>query len=278
MNYKIENCLYKKLCLNSQRHKYLYHYTDIDSLNKIIQSKSLRLTKLSQVNDSYENRRIMNLHKDKIYVACFTHRQNESVFMWKEYANKNKGVILKFHNLNNYYTEIYGEGNHHLKKIQNIDWAHTNYDAVSDWGYLDITIADIEYTRDFNNYKYPDNQLTEFFNNTIIFGRSNTDFESNLGQGLVKGIEWDSEEETRIRVTLRPKGNENVLNGSTFDQPRPQFDYIYLKLSEDMLKDLRVIINPWATDEFKYKVGRIIAKGNLEYNQIIESSLKEKIK
>jgi len=219
----------------------------------------------------------MRLHQDKIYVACFTHREYESALLWKIYT-KEEGVIIRFNNLHGNNVSLYCSGGHHLNKIERSVLSHKSYDKESDWGYLDFTIADIEYTNDFEEYVYIDKQLNEFYSDTIMLDGINRNFKFHLCQGLVKGIEWDDEEETRIRVGLRPIGLENVNSGSVIIQPKPSFDYIYLRLDDAILDCVSIILNPWATEEFKLKILKIVNDSGMKSCQITESSLSANIR
>lgn len=72
----------------AKKHQKVSHYTTIDALKCILENKSLRLTRLDFVNDVYEDKRIDDLGKGKIFTACFTHRKTESNMFWNLYAKK----------------------------------------------------------------------------------------------------------------------------------------------------------------------------------------------
>ena len=67
---------------------------------------------------------------------------------------------------------------------------------------------------------------------------------------------------------------ENILNESSFIQPTPCFDNIFLKLSDPILNELKIIINPWANSNFKSQVKKSLASLKQGNYEIIDSNLK----
>lgn len=75
----------------------LYHYTRIETLSKILESKKIRFTSLLNVDDS-EEKWSSDLfdHGKHIFVACFTAKEKESIEMWNMHKGNGEGVRLKF--------------------------------------------------------------------------------------------------------------------------------------------------------------------------------------
>lgn len=82
--------------------KYLYHYTSIETLKKIIETKKIRFTRLDRLNDPYEG--IVELEGDFsidqarkcVYCSCWTDKSQESVNLWAIYTQLSmKGVRIK---------------------------------------------------------------------------------------------------------------------------------------------------------------------------------------
>ena len=63
--YSYENAVY---------HSLVHQYTTLAALDKIINNKSLRLTRIDLLNDTVENERMLELWQKKTFVSCFTHR------------------------------------------------------------------------------------------------------------------------------------------------------------------------------------------------------------
>lgn len=81
--------------------KYLYHYTKIETLIKIIESQKIRFTRLDLLNDPYEGivvfediKEYSNIQQKCIYCSCWTPEETESVGLWKIYTDM-RGVRIK---------------------------------------------------------------------------------------------------------------------------------------------------------------------------------------
>lgn len=81
--------------------KYLYHYTSIDTVKKIVDSQKIRFTRLDLLNDPYEGivafediKEHPNINQKIIYCSCWTPEASESVILWTIYT-KMKGVRIK---------------------------------------------------------------------------------------------------------------------------------------------------------------------------------------
>ena len=76
--------------------KYLYHYTNIDSLALILKNRTIRLNSLDRMDDLQEQETadIRNIGQF-IYVSSWTDDERESIPMWNMYANIEAGVRIK---------------------------------------------------------------------------------------------------------------------------------------------------------------------------------------
>lgn len=94
--------------------KYLYHYTSIDTVKKIVAYKKIRFTRLDLLNDPYEGianfediKEHPNLNQKVMYCSCWTPKASESVILWTIYT-KMKGVRIKVKsNLFSYNNDIF---------------------------------------------------------------------------------------------------------------------------------------------------------------------------
>lgn len=75
--------------------EYLYHYTSVETLEKILENRSFRFSSLSTVDDMYEGttKDFGNFGRF-VYVSCWTDNPNETSSLWSEYTGK-KGVRIK---------------------------------------------------------------------------------------------------------------------------------------------------------------------------------------
>lgn len=213
---------YNECVEKAKSHQYLYHYTNIDALEKILENNSLRLSRIDKVNDSEENKRITSLWHSKLFLACFTYKIDNEKYFYQNYGNVRlcfKQSDLKID------TVFFNEKlNQPLKNIM------TDYNGRSDlsvreydkfhWCVRDITISDVYYTDNFDDFKAEDG------------------FESNAG--LVKhksGFDengsnrnWETESETRVRVAIRPIGIEYDFRNNKTILPPNDLQFLYIAL------------------------------------------------
>lgn len=80
---------------------YLYHYTSVDSLAKILETGNIRFTQVDKLNDPVEG--YISVHEATLnlkipmkcaYCSCWSPNSHESVAMWQNYANY-EGVRIK---------------------------------------------------------------------------------------------------------------------------------------------------------------------------------------
>lgn len=241
---------YFELVQLAKEHQYLYHYTNLESLRCILKNKSLRLSRIDKVNDPLENERIKALWNKKVYLFCFTSNLDNSEHFFNMYGE----IRLEFSMDEIKVDEVYSD-----PLLQNpfdsfsasdrlTQMTEKNYDKIAYWCVYDTSIADVYYTEDLNKHILPDG------------------YESNAG--LIKskkGIDhcfneqnWEREAETRIRVALRPKGPENVLDRKTcmFCCPVPPFEYIYMQLP----RITGITLSPNLPEDDKNKVFMVIKK------------------
>jgi len=79
---------------------YLYHYTSIENLKNIIESKGIIFNCLAGLNDPYEG--IVDqfyidekdYKKKLVYVSCWNDQEEDSLILWQMYTNM-EGVRIK---------------------------------------------------------------------------------------------------------------------------------------------------------------------------------------
>ena len=55
-----------------KKYKYLYHFTSFDNLKKIIANQALRLSRITELNDPIEAKRVASIWRDKCFILSFT--------------------------------------------------------------------------------------------------------------------------------------------------------------------------------------------------------------
>lgn len=267
----MEQDLYINLCEKAKGHNKLYHYTSLESLESIVLNKSLRLSSLKNVNDAYENKRVDAIHKDNIFVACFTHRETESNMFWEVYA-KEKGVRLEFDSA--YFSkcdfDIFTDSNCTSKLRRKKEGLVRKENELLVWN---IKFADVEYTRDFDKYRKEDVELKNIFGDDCIMANGQ-DFMYTEYPGLIKGIEWNDESETRLRVALSsaPTMGKNEIYYPAL------YEYLYIPI-EEALKSMEITLNPWDDNCFKEQVQKILQANDVTRNcKIKESTMRNQVR
>lgn len=88
-----------------------YHYCSLDTLHKIIEGKTIRLSNIDRMNDSNEGKDIEKFAKDiiedmheslkeqyynqRIYISCFS-KGKDILSQWRAYGDDGRGVAIGF--------------------------------------------------------------------------------------------------------------------------------------------------------------------------------------
>ncbi len=225
--------LYIKCREKAQKHQMFYHYTNLESLLYILSSCSFRLSLISNVNDIEEESRFMDIKKNKVFLACFSHHHDESIPLWKIYSKDNYGLRLGFPNIDflNSKDKYYyiAEG----KKVKF---------PCENWEIRDADIFDVEYVKDpYDHVNYFDPLDTG----------AQVPYPINLG--IIKRKAWDYEAETRARVYIDVvKGVSSLLLEQKSLAPRnPFISYIFCRLTKNELEKMTITFNPFMSNLLK---------------------------
>ena len=239
--YSYENSVYQ-----ANQHAIVHQYTTFDALDKIINNKSLRLTRIDLLNDTVENKRMLELWQKKAFVSCFTHRDSESYFFWKTYSKGDStGVRLSFDarflcQLTIHPDAMCKEEPLSICKKTILESSFTDAISSEAWGIYDSNLVDIIYI--------PRDRHLENVENY---------------QGRFKYVEWDAEEETRLRVAIRPKCLEFKAEGRELQYLTPSNEHVYVKLSDACFDNMIITLSPFASVDLREKVDELLRKNNL---------------
>lgn len=216
---------YLSLRKNAEQHNNLYHFTNMESFEKIIMGGALKLNRLDQMDDKGENEYLVEFWKNKVFACCFTHSSKGKARFWEEYA-ENDGVRIEFPNQlllpENY--QVISENGYCFPKVVRTIPQNKRYDCYEDWGVYDISKVDMYYLHPLERENWQDR-----------------------GNGLVKNCladtSYDWEEETRIRIAMRPLGWEEILDKTNEFLPMiPFFKSVYIKLGSDVLRSIGISV------------------------------------
>ena len=252
MEQKMDNYTYQIAVESAKTHPIISQYTNLEALKKIIENKTLRLTRIDKLNDHVENSKIHPLWAKKVYVACFTHREHESYFFWNTYCkNKSYGVMISFptdflQNLPVHPDEKCQEAPLEFIKRTVPNVAFSKDVSRNTWAVFDYSCVDISYI--------PRN---------ITLEKSEFQNESSNFQGRLKYVEWDMENETRLRVSIRPKCREvsSMVNEQSYY--KPDNGYLYVKLSTECLESMTITLSPYSNSSLEKEVEQLLIDNNL---------------
>jgi len=257
--------LSKHLKDNAIEHSYLYHYTTIETLLRIIESKSFRFSRVDKVNDPVEEERASRTEND-YYICCFTHNVRESITLWHMYANSDKGVRIGVKNIDFFtgdafyydgsnkvffHDEIISSDNNHQKIIR----LNNGYVQLDGPYKTDVLYANNDLKRNFvENNQYGGLSIKKVYP-YILIG--------------IKGEAWDYEAETRYYISLPLYNRLNI-------------EYLFLCLSDKFFQGLKITFNPFIQENEKekivYKIKQKISINNFNTIHFKHSDLSGKIK
>lgn len=213
--------LYSELTKRSEEYTSLYHYTKFAALNEMLKNHSLLLRRIDLVNDKYENERISSLWNGKIFVSCFTHQKNDTLF-FKDYGD----ICIQFKNPcvdNN--SQVFFDSEL-IMPLKNFN-KDLNFHS-------DVNLKD--YRRDYWCI-YNISKADVFYKDESIEFVADDGLESNAG--LIKNKKgfdrdgkaacWENEAETRIRVSVRPIALESQ-DAKTYIKPGDDLKQLFIKL------------------------------------------------
>ncbi len=272
--------------------KYLYHYTNINTLKLILQSKKIRFNRLDQVDDLEEQTLYTEIDFSKyIYVSCWTKKEKESIPQWYMYSNKMKGVRLrlpvnffKIHNVENYEKN----GRRFTGSLKSI----ITPDMLLDDNYQILTypvdqkgfLREINYVPNLENiYKnYSSIKIDEEAEKFNIQIKNIKEF------ATYKRDDWAFQEEMRFVLTILPNVNfeppasyakrqgQNLYHCFKNSIPTNML-YFDLDIDLDVLNEVEITLGPLCNESDKKNVENSLIQNNI-CGTVGDSFFKGKIK
>lgn len=259
----------------------IHHYTSIQSLALILESKKIRFTRIDCLDDITEIDGLPNTFKTLAFVSCWTEDNIENISLWSLYTQM-KGVRISFsHNIfNEYYIKAGNYGN---------------------WGYISETISPLplEKIRTDNYLICNPFWLEDGFYKRIIYCEAPVEKRKELysenvtGDVKIKAIQnlfiykdliWSFQNESRfylIAYLLPPlnifKDRETqMLNMNKFLDPiENSMTFIDVDINENAIDSIVVRLSPNSTYADKLIVESLIkrytSKGIIELSNLKES-------
>lgn len=247
----------------------LLHYTSFEVLKIILGNRTLKLNSIKNLNDKAEQNRkgIEELAKG-FYIASFCHYPYEIVPFWFMYGkcDNDTKVLLRFRNFSlNIGSAIENDSawtsDNKILYYDPCKLFRTNIGGISCNPINDPAVEGrqtIETIRLFDiEYRLPNDEVfTKNYSSSegVSFDGGNTFIETPIKDvrsvGRYKTINWEYEAETRLQCrmsTLIP----------------PLFDYILIKLNDEVFRELKIVANPWASEEFIQQIQNTVESCSL---------------
>ena len=273
--------------------EYLYHYTSLDTLALILETRTLRFNNLMYVDDMEEAETAdMGLFGRYVLVSCWTEEENESISLWNLYTPNMHGVRIKMP-MFPFKKHFYPKGKFFL--TENIV---TYIDLEKIYEENRATIVStapqavcVEYTDDksklfplVRNVDFPSileeylqaKDLHEVKGNFTI----NYSFEDI---GRYKRKIWAFQKEWRYIITLIPMGlkdsnppslakQQEIIRRLENREQEVPYKQLFLELSDEAIQQIEILFRPRMTDAEKILAKALLEKHGL-HNRWKESSL-----
>lgn len=254
-----------------RQHAQLYHYTSLQSLQKIIESQSFRATSIYMLNDPNElehgyqqlskwflgekNKKISETKRYKsiygfpAFVFSLT-ELNDDMHFWDKYGRKHKGIRIGFtpENLVRYWRKL----NNTQVFLTPVVYQDYDHSFMGDYA-KDFTDFKSDFVEKINKYT-SDNELGDRELDDLAYC-------SSLIASLIKRKEWALEKEWRIVCIPNGHAHESIIGDFSYGVPIAKLE----NKSEDTLALLTNRGHDGLAHKDVLKVGYLA--GNTEFIQ-----------
>lgn len=257
----------KKMRTIASERSTLNHYTSMESLFKILDTKTLKMNSIKSLNDKEEARFIsIDNIEDLVFISSFCNK-GESIPLWHMYTEKKYGVNIAFN-----YTQsrkcfsnvIYDETRPILGKISRTN----NFAEFNSLNFKD----NVTYSNDWSveifesDVTYDENGIDPY---TVVLPNKDEGNSYNLTSlGVVKNSAWSYENETRLVAYFRTTKNEVEMSS---------LDFILIPIKFESLDNITITFSPWMSAETKEAIRIYISDRNISCEVIYKDSVFTKV-
>lgn len=237
---------------SGRRHNSYHHYTNFDSIKKILSNKTLLLSRVDTMNDKQElsKIRLPDVSWMSTYSTSFTYGIKENMALWGLYSipgelgirfSIEKKELLRIVDNNEELGKLGGDGD-----ILNVEEEYS------------IDLYEVLYASNHNenkeySYKYLIREGA-YFSKIDIGNLENEYGDARDLVGTFKNEAWSYEQEVRLRVKL--------TNQSAFEK-------VILDISDLDLSKLEITFSPWVGLTNKERIKESIKSLGEEYQNIV---------
>lgn len=235
----------------------LYQYTSVDSLEKILTSRTLRFSRLDTVNDPEEaTASDVPLAASSVFVSCWSGTEAEQIPMWSMYGNNFGGVRIRLPA--NMFTGrkepmVFAKGG----ALFTVDSWHSITRQLPAMGTDSCAIIGP------NKVYYSDDPA--YRNRKLVYRQAGTAHFYPYDLGMVKGTHWSYEQEWRFKIAALAFEarfpDDEYFNMVTLDLKTYPVEAtaLLIPLAPSALDELEVTLGPKADDAALKEVERILA-------------------
>lgn len=263
----------------------LFHYTTIDSLAHILNSRSIKFNRLDQLDDLSESEEFGSFNPLKFtFSSSFTWDERENIALWKMYANMETGVRLEFDSSSMFNPKLTDLPPHSLTgnlipksirtSLKSTDIVNKDFILIY-WGSTDShNLGDGIYLK---NVEYNDN-IKDIYKSLIKINPSDGSLNCDVWEfGFYKSKYWEFQKEVRLLIYTMPNCHiESDFDRLLSNDRHLETTSIFVPLSDFALDNLQIVLSPKATDASRIIVESLTS--NLSNISIKDSDLKRIIR
>lgn len=235
----------------------LYQYTSIDSLEKILNSRTLRFSRLDTVNDPEEAMASdVPLAASSVFVSCWSNTPKEQIPMWSVYGDSFGGVRIKLpaNMFAGRKEPVVFERGGALLTVESWYEIPRKSPAMGTQGCSIIGPNKVYYSDD-----------PAYRNRHLVYREAGTAHFYPYDLGMVKGTHWSYEEEWRFKIAAlafeAQFPDDKYFNKVTLDLAAYPVETaaLFIPLDPSALEELEVTLGPKADAGAVAEVERILA-------------------
>lgn len=192
--------------------KRLCQFTSVDSLEKIVSTRTMRFSRLDRVNDP-EEAAAENLPEaaSSVFVSCWTGPDIESISMWAIYGDQLRGVRLSL-------PSNMFRGREKPAALEE----GGAVSSVDDWVTIErpLPAAGVKTRMIIGPNKVVYSDDPGYRRPRIIQRRGGRGHVFPYDLGMLKGTDWAYEDEWRFKIALMSSGPDRRWDRRTFDERR----------------------------------------------------------
>ena len=255
----------------------IYHYTTIEALALIIESRSIKFSRLDLLDDKTESEPFFDFNPlHYIFSSSYTYDESENIPLWKMYANMETGIRIEFDTETMFapeYKRLVAPPHAQERcefppmlytSIRSADILNRDYmllclnrsdsDAICDC----IRLKKITYMNEFQKYyksqlNVKDTQIKNEVHREMSYDP--TDF------GFYKSQYWEFQKEVRLLIYAVPFPKDTTEISDIVSGNRClKATAIFVPLSEKCLQNIKITFAPKITDASRIIVRALLSK------------------